>query len=243
MGNHWAMIFYYIIIRLILNITFKALYIYITKTTKFGNQNFGYQIWFCTRLIRLKGYFCCLCLSVCPSVCLFVCDCRSISMTNNLRQVRWWVLQLVKYAHTVEPLWKGQESLTKVAKFGPFPSTILYKSCLFYPSWQATSFERPPSWVAFVEGFDCNWPKSAHWHFLNPWSHFLPEANFGLRVFSSPVSVSQCVYQSLACLHDNSSPVQGRITKFGPEKQNNWVKITILGGDWPWPSKSNITSN
>ena len=86
MGNHWAMIFYYIIIRLILNITFKALYIYITKTTKFGSQNFGYQIWFCTRLIRLKGYFCCLCLSVCPSVCLFVCDCRSISMTNNLRQ-------------------------------------------------------------------------------------------------------------------------------------------------------------
>ena len=42
---------------------------------------------------------------------------------------------------TVEPLWKGQECLTK---FGPFPCTILYKSCLFYPSWQATSFERPP---------------------------------------------------------------------------------------------------
>ena len=148
----------------------------------------------------------------------------------------------------MEPLWKGQESLTKVAKFGPFPGTILYKSFLFYPSWQATSFERPPSWVAFVEGFNCtccNWPKSAHWHFLNPWSNFLPEASFGLRVFSSPVSVSQCVtvYQSLACLHDNSSPVQGRITKFGPEKQNNWVKIPILGGDWPWPSKSNITSN
>ena len=84
-----------------------------------------------------------------------------------LRQVRWWVLQLVKYAHTVEPLWKGQESLTKVAKLGPFPGTIIYKSCLFYPSWQATSW-------AFIEGFHCNWPKSAHWHFLNPWSHFLP---------------------------------------------------------------------
>ena len=38
-------------------------------------------------------------------------------------------------------LWKGQESLTKVAKFGPFPLTILYKSCLFYPSWQATSLK------------------------------------------------------------------------------------------------------
>ena len=84
--------------------------------------------------IRLKWYCCCLRLSVCPSVCLFVCDCWSISMTKLvlvitriffesfwnlagiffwriiLRQVWWWVLQLVKYAHTVEPLWKGQES-------------------------------------------------------------------------------------------------------------------------------------
>ena len=40
---------------------------------------------------------------------------------------------------------KGQERLTKVAKFGPFACTILYESCLFYPSWQATSFERPLS--------------------------------------------------------------------------------------------------
>ena len=56
----------------------------------------------------------------------------------------------------MEPLWKGQESLTKVAKFGPFPCTILYKSYLFYPSWQATSFERPLSWVAFIEGFHCS---------------------------------------------------------------------------------------
>ena len=61
--------------------------------------------------------------------------------------------------YTVEPLWKGQESLTKVAKFGQFQCTILYKSCLFYPSWQVTSFERPPFWVAFIEGFHCI-PKS-----------------------------------------------------------------------------------
>ena len=53
-----------------------------------------------------------------------------------------------------------------------------------------------------------------------------------------------CVYQSLACLHDNSSPVQARITKFGPEKQNTLVKIPIvLRGNWPWPSRSNLTSN
>ena len=61
------------------------------------------------------------------------------------------------HVYTVEPLWKGQECLTKVAKFCPFPRTILYKSCLFYPSWQATSFERPPFWVAFIEGFHCIW--------------------------------------------------------------------------------------
>ena len=59
------------------------------------------------------------------------------------------------FVNTMKPLWKGQECLTKVAKFGRFPCTILYKLCLFYPSWQATSFERPPSWMAFIEGFHC----------------------------------------------------------------------------------------
>ena len=63
----------------------------------------------------------------------------------------WWG----KNNHTVEPLLKGQECLTKVAELGQFPCTSLYKSCLFYPSWQATSFERPPSWMAFLEGFHC----------------------------------------------------------------------------------------
>ena len=51
---------------------------------------------------------------------------------------------------------------------------------------------------------------------------FLPEASFGLRVLSSPLSVylsvcvcvCVCVYQSLACPHDNSSAVQAKITKF-----------------------------
>ena len=50
MGNHGAIIFYYIIIRLILNIFFKTLYIW-QKNTKIGSKNFGYQIWFCTRLL------------------------------------------------------------------------------------------------------------------------------------------------------------------------------------------------
>ena len=56
---------------------------------------------------------------------------------------------------------------------------------------------------------------------------FLPEASFGLRVLSSPASVGLCVrvgvYQSQACPHDNSSLIQARITKFGPEMQNTLV--------------------
>ena len=49
MGYHWAMIFNYIIITHIEQI-FQST-IYITKK-KFASQNFGNQIWFCTRLIR-----------------------------------------------------------------------------------------------------------------------------------------------------------------------------------------------
>ena len=52
-------------------------------------------------------------------------------------------------------------------------------------------------------------------------------------------SVCPCVYvyQSRACPHDNSSLIQARITKFGPEMQNTLV----LGDDRPWPSRSNFT--
>ena len=42
-----------------------------------------------------------------------------------------------------------------------------------------------------------------------------------------------------ACPRDNSSPVQARITKFGPKVQNTWVKIPInFGIDWSWSSIS-----
>ena len=45
-----------------------------------------------------------------------------------------------------------------------------------------------------------------------------------------------------ACPHHNSSPIQARITKFGPEVQNTLVKIPIvLGGNWLRPSRSNFT--
>ena len=52
---------------------------------------------------------------------------------------------------------------------------------------------------------------------------FLPEASFGLQVLSSPASVCLCVclcvcvYQSPASPYNNLSPIQARITKFGPE--------------------------
>ena len=57
------------------------------------------------------------------------------------------------------------------------------------------------------------------------------------------VCVCVCVYQSLACPGDNSTLIQARITKFGPEMQNTlvWVPI-VLGDDRPWPSRSNLTS-
>ena len=64
----------------------------------------------------------------------------------------------------------------------------------------------------------------------------------GIAVASVCLSVCLCVRQSLACPRDNLSPVQARITKFGPEEQNTLVKIPIvLGVNWPWTSRSNLT--
>ena len=75
---------------------------------------------------------------------------------------------------------------------------------------------------------------------------FLPEASFGLRVLSLPVCMCVCVRvsvrQSSACPCNNSSTVQARITKFGPEMEKTLVKIPIiLWDDWPWTSRSNRT--
>ena len=49
--------------------------------------------------------------------------------------------------YAVASLWKGQECINKVAKFGPFPYTILYTSCLFYPH------DRPP----LLKGHHLGW--------------------------------------------------------------------------------------
>ena len=77
----------------------------------------------------------------------------------------------------------------------------------------------------------------------------LPEASFGLRVLSLPASVPPSVRQSVrpsvrhqVCPCDNYWTVQARITKLGPEVQNNLVKIpNVLWDNWPWPSRSNWT--
>ena len=62
----------------------------------------------------------------------------------------------------------------------------------------------------------------------------LPEASYGLRVLSLPASLSLsvcvCVRQSPVCPRDNLSPVQARITEFGPEVQSNLFKIPIVFG-------------
>ena len=76
--------------------------------------------------------------------------------------------------------------------------------------------------------------------------HFLlPETSVGLRVLSSPASVGLCVrvcvYQSRAWPLDNSSLIQARITKFGPEMQNILVYFPIVfGDDRSRPSRSNL---
>ena len=55
------------------------------------------------------------------------------------------------------------------------------------------------------------------------------------------VCVCLFVCQSRACPCDNSSPIQGRITKFGPRVKNTFGKIPIiLGSDWPWPLMWNL---
>ena len=72
-------------------------------------------------------------------------------LQKNSRLVSLKIVPPGPIDNTVEPLWKGQECLTTIVNFGTFQCTILDTQCLFYSSWQATSFERPPSRVAFIE--------------------------------------------------------------------------------------------
>ena len=65
----------------------------------------------------------------------------------------------------------------------------------------------------------------------------------GIVIACVCVCVRVCVCQSLACPSDNLGPVQAGIAKFGPKMQKTLVKVPIVfGGNWPWPSRSNLTS-
>ena len=71
---------------------------------------------------------------------------------------------------------------------------------------------------------------------------FLLEDTFGFRVLSLHASVGMSVCQSV-CPHDNSGPIEARITKFRPKMQNGLLKVlAVLWSDGPWPSKSNERS-
>ena len=62
---------------------------------------------------------------------------------------------------------------------------------------------------------------------------FLPKPSCGLWVLSLPVSFCVSVLPSVChrdCLCDYSSPFEARITKYGPEVQNNSVKIPVALG-------------
>ena len=80
---------------------------------------------------------------------------------------------------------------------------------------------------------------SSAWH--KKWSYFFTRGQF----WPSGIAVAcVCPYgrQSRACPRDNLSLVPARITKFESDMQNILVKIPIvLGVDWPWPSRSNLT--
>ena len=57
------------------------------------------------------------------------------------------------------------------------------------------------------------------------------------------LSVCLCVNHLLVRAITWDPPVQARIAKFGPKIQKTLVKVPIvLGGHWPWPSKSNLSS-
>ena len=56
------------------------------------------------------------------------------------------------------------------------------------------------------------------------------------------VSVCVCVCQPRVCPRHKSPRIQARTTKFEQKVQNNLVKVPIvLGGNWLWPSRSNLT--
>ena len=78
--------------------------------------------------------------------------------------------------------------------------------------------------------------------------HIFTRGQFWPSGIVVPASVCLCVFvrvcarQPRACPRHKSSRIQARTTKFGQKVQNNLVKVPIvLGGDWLWPPRSNLT--
>ena len=108
------------------------------------------------------------------------------------------------------------------------PSEFLPDCNTVYTSWDTRIFSQShplPLITEHTHPFGLKNPK---------FQCFLPEASFGLRVLSSPLSVylsvCLCVYQSLACPHDNSSAVQARITKFENRCKKPWLRCLLFWG-------------
>ena len=86
-----------------------------------------------------------------------------------------------------------------------------------------------------------------HFHqYIQRFLVLLPEDNCGLRVLSLPasvcVSVRPCVNHELVRAMTHHPSKLGS-TNLDHRCKNTLAKIPIvLGGDWPWPSRSNLTS-
>ena len=83
------------------------------------------------------------------------------------------------------------------------------------------NFRTPKTWRSQRKAYGCGEITAQHLAFSRTSAHptvntaFLPEASIGLRVLSLPASVRPSVRHQV-CPRNNSSPVQARITKFGP---------------------------
>ena len=73
---------------------------------------------------------------------------------------------------------------------------------------------------------------------------FLPEASYGLRVLSSPASVCVCVCPSTFFVRMITHlTFQLQSSNLDQKIQQILLKVPIVFGvDWPWTSRSNLTS-
>ena len=79
-----------------------------------------------------------------------------------------------------------------------------------------------------------------------PWLSMLRSLLFGGHLtltFKVELNINLRIYPIWACPHHNPLSIQARSTKFGPDVENSLVKVpAVLGGNWPWPSRSNLIS-